>query len=75
MLGVCYIDLYVVDGDWFVKLLLLFILGYEGVGIVVVVGVGVMYVCEGDCVGVLWFYMVCGYCEYCCMGWEMFCYG
>lgn len=71
--GVCYIDLYVVEGDWLVKLNLLFIFGYEGVGYVVVVGGGVGYVKEGDRVGIFWLYLVCGYCEYCLGGWEMLC--
>lgn len=71
--GVCYIDLYVVEGDWLVKLLLLFIFGYEGVGYVVVVGSGVIWVKEGDWVGIFWLYIVCGCCEYCLIGWEIFC--
>lgn len=61
ILGICYIDIYVVYGDWLIKLGLLFIFGYEGIGVVVGVGVGVDVVeWIGVWVVILWFVMVCG---------------
>lgn len=72
--GVCYIDLYVCYGDWLVKLKMLLVLGYEGVGIIEKVGVNIKYLLVGDCVGVFWLYSVCGYCEFCLEGKEILCF-
>lgn len=69
--GVCYIDFYVKNGDFGDKIGV--ILGYEGIGVVVEVGLGVILLKLGDCVSVVWFYEGCGYCEYCNSGNEMFC--
>lgn len=69
--GVCYIDLYVKNGDFGDKIGV--ILGYEGIGVVVEVGFGVILLRFGDCVSVVWFYEGCGYCEYCNMGNEILC--
>lgn len=69
--GFCYIDLYVVVGDFGEKLGM--IIGYEGVGCVSKVVFGVIFLKVGDWVLIVWFFKGCGYCEYCLIGWEIFC--
>lgn len=73
ILGICYIDLYAVNYDWLVELKYLLILGYEGIGKVVVLGEGCICLKIGDRVVLVWLYDVCGYCEYCLIGREIFC--
>lgn len=66
VIGVCYMDVYILSG---VDLEGLFfcIMGYEGVGEVVEIGVGVISVVVGDYV--IFFYMSeCGKCKFCLFG-------
>lgn len=69
--GVCYTDFYVKNGDFGDKTGV--ILGYEGIGVVAEVGLGVTLLKPGDCASVAWFYEGCGYCEYCNSGNETLC--
>lgn len=63
---ICGIDLYMVCGMLGgMKLGMIF--GYEGVGIVEVVGCDVCNLWCGDCVLIL-LMIVCGSCVYCCVG-------
>lgn len=70
VVGLCYFDLYFIDGD----LLLWFLIvgGYEGFGVIEEVGVGVIRVKFGDYV-VCSFILNCGICCYCCIGWQNLC--
>lgn len=66
VIGVCYIDVFILFGEDFEGIFLV-IFGYEGGGIVEVVGEGVMYVEVGDYV--IFFYIVeCGECKMCKFG-------
>jgi alcohol dehydrogenase, propanol-preferring len=50
-----------------------FVLGHEGVGRVVAVGVGVENFCIGDRAGLGWIHSTCGVCDECGEGHESFC--
>lgn len=64
--GVCYIDVYILLGKDFEGVFLV-ILGYEGGGIVEVIGEGVISVVVGDYV-ILLYIFECGECKFCCFG-------
>lgn len=65
-IGVCYIDVFILFGDDLEGLFLV-VLGYEGVGIVVEVGEGVISVKLGDYV-ILLYIVECGECLFCKSG-------
>lgn len=49
------------------------VLGYEGIGIVIKVGLRCSKIKVGDRVGVGYMFSVCGMCEYCISGKEILC--
>lgn len=65
-MGVCYIDVFMLLGSDFEGVFFV-VLGYEGVGVVVVIGEGVLSVKLGDYV-ILFYIVECGECEFCCLG-------
>lgn len=69
--GVCYIDLYVKNVDF--GDVIGVILGYEGIGCVIKIVDNVDLLKVGDCVFIVWMYVVCGNCEYCIIGREILC--
>lgn len=70
-IGVCYIDVFIFFGDDLEGVFLV-VFGYEGVGVVVEVGEGVISVKFGDYV-ILFYIVECGECEFCCFGKINFC--
>lgn len=70
--GVCYFDLLVINNEWGV-LSYFFVLGYEVVGCVVVVGSNVKGLIVGQCVGVGWIVSSCLYCFFCLGGEQYLC--
>lgn len=70
VVGVCYLDLYVKCGEWDVVVFL--VMGYEGFGVVIELGEGVMILVVGDYVVLSWVFL-CGECCYCCVGYEVWC--
>ncbi|MEI6362607.1 MAG: alcohol dehydrogenase catalytic domain-containing protein [Actinomycetes bacterium] len=68
--GVCHSDLHVTRGEWALPLPI--VLGHEGSGIVVEVGVGVTGLSEGDHVVLSWV-APCGACRNCLAGREARC--
>lgn len=71
VIGVCYIDVYILFGQDFEGVFLC-ILGYEGGGIVEVVGEGVIFLQVGDYV-ILLYIVECGKCKFCLFGKINFC--
>lgn len=63
VIGICYIDVFIFFGVDLEGVFFL-ILGYEGVGVVVEIGLGVMLVEVGDYV-ILLYILECWECDYC----------
>lgn len=71
VIGVCYIDVFILLGEDLEGVFFL-ILGYEGGGIVEMVGEGVISVEVGDYV-ILFYIVECGECKFCILGKINFC--
>lgn len=71
VIGICYMDEFICFGVDFEGLFLL-ILGYEGVGVVVEVGEGVIMLKSGDYV-ILFYMLECCECYFCLFGKINFC--
>jgi propanol-preferring alcohol dehydrogenase len=70
--GVCRTDLHILDGELAHSKLPL-VIGHEIVGVIVIKGVEVTKLEEGDIVGVPWLGYTCGKCKYCLQGKENLC--
>lgn len=66
VIGVCYIDVFILFGEDFEGVFFV-VFGYEGGGIVEMVGEGVILVEVGDYV-ILLYIVECGECKFCMLG-------
>lgn len=70
--GVCHTDLHIVEGDISPPTLPI-IPGHQVVGLIDALGKGVTHLNLGMRVGIPWFHLACGECQYCLSGMENLC--